>query len=132
MKVLTLSIKQKYFDEILAGKKKQETREIRPTNAGKYIYYHTEGKDYTTKEVEDIPDDVDVELKAIKYDALKLLTGAYSGKRPYIIVEVKDANPYIITDEEGSDVVYEYEGKEYLLAEIVYDLGEILEKHLDV
>lgn len=131
-KILTLSIKQKYFDEILAGKKKKETREIRPTNAGKYIYYHTKDRDYTTKEVDDIPDDVDVELKAIKYDALKLLTGAYNGKRPYIIVEVKDANPYVITDDNGEDVVYEYEGKEYLLAEIEYDLGEILEKHLDV
>lgn len=30
MKVLTLSIKQKFFDEILSGKKTQEFREIRP------------------------------------------------------------------------------------------------------
>lgn len=127
-----MSIKQKYFDEILAGTKKTETREIRPQNAGKYIYYHTADKDYTAKEVDEIPDDVDVELKAIKYDALKLLTGAYSGKRPYIIVEVKDANPYIITDGDGNDVVYEQDGKEYLLAEIEYKLGDILEKHLDV
>ena len=31
MNILTLSIKQKYFDEILAGKKTHEYREIRPT-----------------------------------------------------------------------------------------------------
>ena len=37
MNILTLSIKQKYFDEILAGKKTHEYREIRPTNAKKYI-----------------------------------------------------------------------------------------------
>ena len=36
MNILTLSIKQKYFDEILAGKKTHEYREIRPTNAKKY------------------------------------------------------------------------------------------------
>ena len=29
-KVLTLIIKQKYFDEIIAGTKKQESREIKP------------------------------------------------------------------------------------------------------
>ena len=39
MNILTLSIKQKYFDEILAGKKTHEYREIRPTNAKKYITY---------------------------------------------------------------------------------------------
>lgn len=35
MNILTLSIKQKYFDEILAGTKTHENREIRPTNAKK-------------------------------------------------------------------------------------------------
>ena len=33
MNILTLSVKQIYFDEILAGKKTHEYREIRPTNA---------------------------------------------------------------------------------------------------
>lgn len=31
MEILTLIIKQKFFDEIIAGKKTQEFREIRPT-----------------------------------------------------------------------------------------------------
>ena len=43
MNILTLSIKQKYFDEILAGKKTHEYREIRPTNAKKYITYSSFG-----------------------------------------------------------------------------------------
>ena len=67
----------------------------------------------------------------IKYDAIKLLTGAYTGKRPYIIVEIKNAEPSILTDENGEDIVYEYNGQEYLLAQIVYDLGEILEENLN-
>ena len=36
MNVLTLSIKQKFFDEILAGNKTQEFREIRPNTSQKY------------------------------------------------------------------------------------------------
>ena len=39
-------------------------------------------------------------------DAIKLLTGEYKGKRPYIIIEVKDAEAVILTDDEGNDVVY--------------------------
>lgn len=55
MNVLTLSIKQKYFDEILAGKKTHEYREIRPTNAKKYITYLCGGKEY--KADEELPEE---------------------------------------------------------------------------
>lgn len=128
MKVLTLSIKQKYFDEILAGKKTTETREIRPTNAKKYIKYVCEGKEYEADE--ELPESDDISIKTIDYDAIKLLTGAYSGKRPYILVECKGAAVYLLTDENGEDIIYEYQGKEYMAAEIEYTLGKVLEKHL--
>lgn len=36
MNILTLIIKQKFFDEILSGKKTQEFREIRPNTQSKY------------------------------------------------------------------------------------------------
>lgn len=129
MNVLTLSIKQKYFDEILAGKKTHEYREIRPTNAKKYITYLCGGKEY--KADEELPEEDEVELKPIKYDAIKLLTGEYKDKRPYIIVEVKSAEAIILTDDEGNDIVYEYQGEEYLAAQMDYTLGNILEKHID-
>ena len=87
MNVLTLSIKQKYFDEILAGKKTHEYREIRPTNAKKYITYLCGGKEY--KADEELPEEGEIELKPIKYDAIKLLTGEYKGKRTYMNIEVK-------------------------------------------
>ena len=96
MNVLTLSIKQKYFDEILAGKKTHEYREIRPTNAKKYITYLCGGKEY--KADEELPEEGEIELKPIKYDAIKLLTGEYKGKRPYMIIEVKSAEAVILTD----------------------------------
>lgn len=129
MNILTLSIKQKYFDEILAGKKFHEYREIRPTNAKKYITYLCGGKEY--KADEELPEKGEVELMPIKYDALKLLTGEYKGKRPYAIVEVKDAEVVLLTDEEGNDIVYEYNGEKYIAAQIDYTLGKVLEKHID-
>lgn len=133
MKVLTLSIKQKYFDEILAGKKTHEYREIRPTNAKKYIRYELNGKLY--EDADDMPSEEEepgeVTLAPVKYDAIKLLTGAYSGKRPYIIIEVKNAEAFILTDDNGEDIVYEYQGKNYLAAQMDFTLGKILEKHID-
>ena len=129
MKILTLSIKQKYFDEILAGKKTHEYREIRPTNAKKYITYLCDGKEY--KVDEELPEEGEVELKPIQYDAIKLLTGAYKGKRPYMIVEVKSAEAFILTDKNGEDIVYKYQGEEYIAAQMDYTLGKVLEKHIE-
>ena len=126
MRILTLSIKQKYFDEILSGKKTKETREIRPTNARKYIKYVCGGKEYEADA--ELPDEDDVSIEPIEYDAIRLLTGAYSGKRPYITVECKGAKVYLLTDENGNDVVYEYQGEQYVAAQIDYQLGKIIER----
>ena len=108
--------------------KNHEYREIRPTNAKKYITYFCNGKEYQADE--ELPEEGEVELKPIKYRAIKLLTGAYTGKRPYIIVEVKNAEAVILTDEEGNDIVYKYKGEEYLAAQMDYTLGRILEEHI--
>lgn len=127
MKVLSLSIKQKHFDDIIAGIKKDEFREIRPNSATKYVYYKADGKEY--KDGADIPEDAqDVEVLPIRYDALKLITGEYKGKRPFIIIEVKDSEVQFLTDEDDNDIVYEYEGEEYLASQIRYGLGTIIEK----
>ena len=129
MNILTLSIKQIYFDEILAGKKTHEYREIRPTNAKKYITYLCGGKEY--KADEELPEEGEIELKPIKYDAIKFLTGEYKGKRPYAIVEVKGAEASILTDEDGNDIVYEHQGEE--LPDIyVIAAGSLLENLIDV
>lgn len=39
MKTLTLNLKRKYFDEILAGTKTHEYRDIFPENEKKFVYY---------------------------------------------------------------------------------------------
>lgn len=129
MDILTLSIKQKYFDDILEGKKTHECREIRPTNAKKYITYRCDGKEY--KADEELPEEGEIELTPIKYDAIKFLTGEYKGKRPYILVEVKNEEVSILTDDEDNDITYTYQNEEYLAAQIDYTLGNILEKHID-
>lgn len=125
MKILTLSIKQKYFDEIKAGTKKIETREIRAKTADKYIEYLYKGKHMKAKDVP--PDAQGVECVPVQYDAIRFLTGEYKGTRPSILVENKGATITILTDEKGNDLVYMYEGQEYVESEIVYSLGKILE-----
>lgn len=130
MKVLTLSIKQKWFDEIVAGKKTQEFREIRPSNSHKYIRYVLNGREY--KNSEDMPSEEDepgeVTLSSVKYDAIKFLTGEYKGKRSYIVVEVKSAEIQILTDENDKEIELEEKGVKYIAAQIVYNLGKIIEK----
>jgi len=44
MKTLTLNLKRKYFDEILAGTKTHEYRDIFPKNEKKFVYYQIGGK----------------------------------------------------------------------------------------
>lgn len=48
--VLHLVIKKQFFDAILDGSKKTETREIRPKNANRYIEYllDEEGIEYVS------------------------------------------------------------------------------------
>lgn len=121
MEILTLSIKQKFFDEILAGTKKQEFREIRPNSQSKYCELDEDGY---VKEIEGV-------LQPRKYDAIKFLTGEYKGKRPFIVVEVKDAKIELFEDENHELVTYTYQGEEYIAAQVVYDLGQVLEKHID-
>lgn len=124
MKTLTLSIKQTYFDEIKAGTKKTETREIRPSTSSKYIEYLYKGKRYPEGKVTN--EMAGVEAVPIKYDAIKFLTGAYEGTRPSMLVEVTGAMINILVDERGEEIVYEYENNEYVAAEIVYSLGAVI------
>lgn len=46
MNILTLSIKQIYFNQIRSGQKKDEYREIRSNNAGRNIRYIADGQVY--------------------------------------------------------------------------------------
>lgn len=73
LKVLTLNIKKVYFDEIIAGRKKIEYREIKLTTLNKYTYIdEADGKRYLRR-----------------YNALRLFVG-YHKDRESALVEVVD------------------------------------------
>ena len=73
MKVLTLNIKNIYFEEIMSGVKKIEYRELKQTTLNKYTYLdESDGKRYLRR-----------------YDAIRLFVG-YHKDRESALVQVKD------------------------------------------
>ena len=112
-KVLTLIIKQKYFDAILQGRKVQEFREIRPTNERKYVLLDEKGYAILDDNQNCIP---------VKYDAIRFYVG--------YAVEVKSAFTQVIVDDKGNPITYDYEGEEYWAEQVVYNLGRILEHNI--
>lgn len=132
MKILTLNLKQAAFDQVLAGTRTHECREIFPDNQKRFIRYVLHEKEYTSlaemPSEEEEPGEVDV--VPVSYDAIKFLTGAPTGKRPYVVVAVEAAEVFFLTDEKGEDLVLVDEATdlEYIAAQIDYTLGKILER----
>lgn len=132
MKILTLIIKQKWFDAILSGEKKIETREVRPTNT-KYISYQDNNTGKVYKKDTDVPEaawdsEKGVDTVINHYDAIQFWVG-YETNRPGALVEVKGAELIDVCDEETKEpIVYEHNGNEYTMTEIDYHLGRVIEK----
>jgi hypothetical protein len=120
MKILNLIIKQKYFDAIMAGRKVQEFREIRPTTEKKYIELDEEGYAVEDEKGNCVP---------IKYDAIRFYVG-YEKDRDSALVEVKGAHTEVFVDEKGEPIFYDYKGRDYYAEQIVYDLGKVLEHNI--
>ena len=131
MKTLTLNLKRQYFDEILTGTKTHEYRDIFPENVRKFVCYRIGDKtfpgDAELPSEEEMPGEVIA--CPVEYDHIKFLTGAYSGKRPYMIVEVKAAEIKYAFDENGEHVICYDEARdvEFIVAQIDYTLGKIVE-----
>ena len=117
MDILTLIIKQRFFDEIIAGKKKQEFREIRPNTQGKYCQLDAEG--YCIEK--------DGVILPRHYDAIQFYVG-YNKDRASALVKVTGAKIELFEDENHNLIEYTYKGDTYLAAQIVYDLGDVIEK----
>ena len=120
MKILTLIIKQKYFDAILAGRKVQEFREIRPQTEKKYVELDEEGYAVEVEDGNCVP---------VKYDAIRFYVG-YNKERDTALVEVVGAHTEVFVDENNEPIKYEYNGEEYWAEQVVYDLGKILEHNI--
>lgn len=126
MKVLNLIIRQKYFDAILAGRKVQEFREVRPTTIKKLLQLDEEGY-----EVED----EDGNAQPIKYDAIQFYVG-YNKDRDSALVEVVGAHCEIFADENNQPIIYEH-GRDkdgqplvWVAEQVVYDLGKVLSHNI--
>lgn len=127
MKILTLSIKRIYFDEILSGKKSVESRDIKPTNDYKHVEYHDLSTDTKYKSWKEIPlEGGDIEILPLQYDAIRLFTGAYKGKRPSCLVEVLGAEVIFLVDENSDQIYYDANGLEFPAVAVDYQLGAIL------
>lgn len=126
MKILNLIIKQKYFDAIMAGRKVQEFREVRPNTIKKLLLLDEEGY-----EVEDEYGNA----QPIKYDAIRFFVG-YNKDRDSALVEVESAYCEIFVDDDDKPIVYESgvdkDGNplEWIAEQVVFNLGRILEKDI--
>lgn len=127
MKVLNLIIKQKYFDAIMAGRKVQEFREVRPTTVKKLLEIDSDGYEVEDEDGFSVP---------IKYDAIRFYVG-YNKDRDTALVEVTDAYTQVFTDDDGKPITYEHgidpnngEPLIWLDQQVVYNLGKILEKDI--
>ena len=121
MKVLNLIIKQKFFDEIVSGKKKQEFREVTPTTIKKYLQLDEDGYELEDENGYAIP---------IKYDAIQFYVG-YRKDRDSALVQVKETICEIEFNEFGNPIIYEHEGDEWVRETMVYTLGKVLEKSIN-
>lgn len=118
-KTVTLSIKQKWFDAILSGEKKEEFREVTPVTEKKYIKIDSDG--YAVQ-------DKNGDLVPIKYDLMRLYSGQMIGKRPTALVEIVGQRCEIMVDDDGQPVTYMFDDYEHTVVRMVFELGKIIEQ----
>ena len=121
-KIVTLSIKQKWFDAIIAGEKKEEFREVTPVTEKKYIKIDSDGYAVQDKNGDVVP---------IKYDLMRLYSGQMKGKRPTALIEITGAKAEIMFDEDGQPVTYMFDDYEHTVVRMVYSLGRVLEVKIE-
>lgn len=114
MRILKLSIKQRYLDAIKDGRKVQEFREVRPNNIKKFIQLNEDGFEKEDENANAIP---------VEYDQI-LFTSKEKGDTA--LVEVKASRSEIMLDDSGQPIEYEYGGQIWVVERVVYDLGRII------
>ena len=122
MKILTLIIKQYWFDQIMDGTKTVEYRELKPSNLRRLV------------EVDDVGFMVEDEEHGkpnvpIQYDAIRFYVG-YNKDRDTALVKVTKIDCNVIKNEDGLML---YDGDPHgddfwLYVMLEYHLGEIIEK----
>ena len=121
-KELQLIIKQEFFDAIVAGKKKQEFREVKPTTIKRYLQLDEDGFEVEDEDGNALP---------IEYDVIRFFVG-YKKDRDSAIVEVVGAHCEIFVDDNDEPIIYEHgvdkDGNPlvWVKEQVVYDLGKVL------
>lgn len=119
--VVTYIIKQRWFDEILSGRKKKEYRELKPTTLKKLVKLDKNGELVLDENENAIP---------IHYDAMLLFVG-YSKVRDSALVEVTGEKEEMFHDEKGNEIFETLEdGSRFYPSQIAYDLGRVLCKEV--
>lgn len=110
MEILTLLVKNKAFEKIVAGELKVEIREITASTQNKYVVVTS--------------DEVTIRL----YDAIRFVAGNQADA-PEAIVKIEQIEIEYEPDEEGYIQLYEAENGQLYIegGEMVYSLGDILE-----
>lgn len=148
---LYLTIKQVYFDQIMAGTKKEEYRDISPTTYKKYIEYDENNyplvdEFYTDDDLEWYGDDILMACKEGKFPfefkkSIKFLNLAvgYNKVRDTATVEVTDITPMIGKNPKGEELRFDFgdDGKpvmnpngKFCMWQTVIHLGKIVEKNI--
>lgn len=148
-RILMLPIKQVFFNAILNGEKKQETREIKDTTFKKYLACWTEdgesGIEYDDELISDedfakYPNDPLIYNNGVypyfvrEYDYLRLVAG-YRKDRDTMLVRVKGAHVEQMKTKTGETVQYDIDAiqrtdGDFTFWQIVYELGDIVETDL--
>lgn len=145
--VLSLIIKQQYFNEILSGEKKQEFREIKPSTEKKYIIFDEDGYPAEDENGNCIP---------IHYDYLLLYVG-YNADRDSMLIECTGVSSQVLIGDDDEPLFYFINDKtkkeafpttydpetgegydendqkmedvvQYFVEQVTYDLGKIVAK----
>ena len=96
MKTLSLKTRPTHIQDIVSGHRDCEIREIRPQTSQKYIeYFDKSDTSKVYKTYDDVPDEVEIDARPLKYDALRLI--ADDGN---ILVRIKDIKIYIVVEED--------------------------------
>ena len=118
---LYLNINQNYFDEIMAGTKTQEFREVKPTTIKRLLQLDEEGYEIEDEFGNSMP---------IKYDYIHFRVGM-NKVADEAIVEVKDAYTEIFVDEKNEPIEWQDEKGDWWTAQqVVFELGKIIDKNI--
>lgn len=143
VKSLTLSVNLDTFAKVLTGIKKVEFVEISKFNVHQHFHYLYNGKRYLTlKELSDsgelkklasgFSSKFFIDMVPIEYDTLLLMgvidkNAANAIQKPFVRVRNAEAGKMNKFDEFGNKLTCKYNGTIYILYDIYYKLGEVLE-----